>query len=235
MDRIEANDNSVTGKMPRQLFRNIEYSLVWFICLIAFAILLPLILLIALAVKITSPGNIFYIAPRVGYKGKIFNLIKFRSMKQNAVKIMKDNKTHIERKDSRLTSIGPLLRVGLDELPQLFNILKGDITLIGPRPVEPTFLRFKNKLLLSRLDVLPGITGLTAICNGRSLSAYENFVIDIWYIQHHSILLDLRIAILTPLYMLGFKNIGKKLKEQIFKEWNLKYPTPPFSLDSADI
>jgi lipopolysaccharide/colanic/teichoic acid biosynthesis glycosyltransferase len=219
--------------MPKRFSLNLEYALVWFLCIIALAILIPLILLIAITVKISSPGSVFFIAPRVGYKGRKFKLIKFRSMKQNAVKIMKDNKTHIERKDPRLTAIGPLLRIGLDELPQLFNIIKGDITLIGPRPVEPTFLRFKNKLLLSRLDVLPGITGLTAICNGRSLSAYENFVIDIWYVQNHSVFLDLKIAVLTPLYMIGFKNIGKRIREQILREWELKYPIPPFSLESA--
>jgi lipopolysaccharide/colanic/teichoic acid biosynthesis glycosyltransferase len=210
--------------------QKIEYTLAKVFCLISAIVLLPFMLLIAIAVKVTSPGTIFFKAARVGFNGKVFNLIKFRSLKQDCVKIMKDNKTVIEQKDARLTLIGRLLRIGFDELPQLINVIKGDITLIGPRPVEPTFLRFKNELLRSRQDVLPGITGLTVVCDGRKLSAYENFLIDIWYVQNQSIALDLKIAFLTPFYMLGFKDIGKGLRIRILADWAKSYPEPPFSL-----
>ena len=187
-------------------------------------------IMIALAIKLTSRGPVFYRTARIGYRGRIFELIKFRSMRDNCAKVISDFKTVVEKRDLRLTPVGSFLRIGFDELPQLINVLKGDICLIGPRPSEPSIMKYVNEVLSFKLEILPGMTGLAVICNGRSLSAYYNFVLDIWYVQHHSLWLDFIIAILTPFYMLGFRDIGKGLRRRILADWESRYPEPPFSL-----
>lgn len=185
-------------------------------------------LIIALAVKLTSSGPVFYTSERVGYKRSVFKLLKFRTMQHNAPKIIKNSKTFVDSKDSRLTVIGSFLRIGFDELPQLINVVKSDITLIGPRPNEGSFLRINDELINKKFEVLPGITGLAVVCNGRRLSIEDNLMLDVWYSQNRSIMLDMLIFIMTPLYMMGFKTIGARLLRRVTNDWKNAYPDAKF-------
>ena len=198
----------------------VKYSAEWLFCLGALVLLSPLMLLIALAVKLTSQGPVLYKSERLGYKGEPFKLLKFRSLQHNCPMVVDDNfKTVVQKRDPRLTLIGAFLRIGFDELPQLINVLKGDITLIGPRPDALWMKKHYNEILSIRLEMLPGISGLAIVCNGRHLTVEENYYIDIWYIQNYSLKLDLLIAFLTPLYVFGWKNVGERIRKKILTEY----------------
>ena len=166
----------------------------------------PFFAIIAILIKLDSQGPVFYVSKRCGEKGRIFNFYKFRSMVKRA-ETYKDAlryKSEVEgpifkiKKDPRITRVGRYLRkYSLDELPQLINVIKGDMSLVGPRPfpVEESE-RIENKYI-SRLNIKPGITGLAQI-NGRSNLSFRHWARwDIWYINNWSLGLDLKILWLT--------------------------------------
>jgi len=170
-------------------------------------VLWPFLLAIAIAIKLDSPGPIFYVRPRIGVKGKIFSFYKFRSMVKDA-DLRKEcliEKNEIRggvifkiKQDPRITKIGRFMRrYSLDELPQLINVLRGDMSLVGPRPfpVEETRnFQFKH---MPRLNMRPGITGLPQV-KGRSDLSFEQWVKwDLWYINNWSFSLDLQILLWT--------------------------------------
>jgi exopolysaccharide biosynthesis polyprenyl glycosylphosphotransferase len=149
----------------------------------------PLLLTIALIVKFTSKGPIFFVQKRVGQNGRRFRFIKFRSMKVDspvyAITPQSGN-------DPRITPIGRFLRrSSLDELPQLFNVIKGDMSLVGPRPEMPFIVDQYNDLHRQRLNVKPGITGLWQISADRKIAIHENMDYDMYYINNQSFLLDM--------------------------------------------
>lgn len=169
---------------------------------IAVILLLPIFLLISVLVKITSKGPIIYKHKRVGKNGKEIYLYKFRTMVSDADNFDKYfTKEELEKfrenykleNDPRITKLGKILRrTSLDELPQLFNILKGDMALIGPRPVveeELEYFKEKKELILS---ILPGLTGWWA-CNGRSCRTYDDRVkLEAYYVKNMSLKLDMK-------------------------------------------
>lgn len=177
--------------MPIKRFMDI------FISLLALVLTSPLILATALAVKLTSPGPVLYKQERIGLGGKPFTLYKFRSMIHNA-----EEKTGpvwaSQVNDDRFTPIGRFLRrSSIDELPQLWNVLKGDMSLVGPRPERPHFVKKYRELQYQRLSVKPGLTGLAQV-NGRyDLSIEEKIRYDLYYVRRHSLLLDLDILLKT--------------------------------------
>lgn len=159
----------------------------------------PLMLMIALLIKVTSPGPIFYTQERVGLYGKTFKLYKFRTMIDGAEKytgpvLAKEN-------DPRITPIGKFLRATrLDELPQLLNVLNGEMSLVGPRPERPYFVnQFKNENphYKYRHVVKPGITGLAQVMGKYRTGVDDKLRYDLIYIRNYSFLLDLRILFLT--------------------------------------
>jgi undecaprenyl phosphate N,N'-diacetylbacillosamine 1-phosphate transferase len=170
--------------------------------LVLFIPLSPLFILIAILIKLTSEGPVLYIQKRAGLNGKVFDIYKFRTMVTDADKNMPVLYAKING-DSRVTKIGRLLRkLSLDELPQLVNIMKGDMSLVGPRP----FVMIENDGLSeyqkSRLYVLPGVTGLAQI-NGRSDLPIDTLIsFDLDYVNRCSFLLDLYILIKTIPYVL---------------------------------
>lgn len=188
----------------------LKYSCEWLLAFVCFLLIAPFLVMIAALVKITSTGPIFYISRRIGRYGREFNLYKFRSMHINSPqKLGVDGKVLTLKEDTRLTPIGKLLRLGFDELPQLFNILKGDMCLIGPRPDVPDELeKYTNRQRL-RLRVLPGITGLAAVVGGRFCSNAWNYEMDVRYIEFSSGWTDLAILFLTIPYSLGCEGIGE--------------------------
>jgi exopolysaccharide biosynthesis polyprenyl glycosylphosphotransferase len=166
----------------------------------------PVLLAIAIAIKLDSPGPVFYSSERIGKKGRVFPCIKFRTMVPNADKLREDMMHLNERdgvlfkvtNDPRITKLGRFLRkYSLDELPQLFNVLRSDMSIVGPRPPIATEVREYELSHLRRLDVTPGITGLWQVV-GRQDPSFESYIsLDVTYIENWSILLDLAIILRT--------------------------------------
>lgn len=156
----------------------------------------PLFLVVALLIKLTSPGPVFFIQERPGYKKRIFRIYKFRTMKTGSDRMVKGKE--VTNDDERITSIGRFLRRSkIDELPQLVNILKGEMSLVGPRPERIASLADYDKKTMKRLDMLPGMTGLAQVCGNIYLPLAERYKLDVYYVEHFSIWLDIMILIRT--------------------------------------
>ena len=161
---------------------------------IALIVLLPIFAIIGVFIKLDSRGPVFFIQERAGKDGKIFKVYKLRTMVDNAVSI---GGKKISQDDSRITRTGKCLRWGIDELPQLINVFKGDMSLVGPRPTLLEQVVRYSKEHRRRLEVKPGITGW-ALVNGRNkLTWPERIKLDIWYIDHWSLWLDVKILFKT--------------------------------------
>jgi lipopolysaccharide/colanic/teichoic acid biosynthesis glycosyltransferase len=167
--------------------------------LIAFS---PLIALGALAVKLEDRGSVLYRQTRVGKDGRDFELLKLRTMVVGAEQLGAG--LVVNRGDSRITRAGRLLRrTSLDELPQLWNVVRGDMSLIGPRPTLRYQVERYDERQRHRLDVNPGITGWAQIHGRASLPWAERIELDLWYVEHRSALVDLKILLRTPLALFG--------------------------------
>jgi exopolysaccharide biosynthesis polyprenyl glycosylphosphotransferase len=163
--------------------------------LILFAIFLLTFPIIALAIKLDSPGPIFFVQDRVGEKGRRFKMYKYRTMYVDTPPYA--YAPH-DPEDRRITSVGRFLRrTSLDELPQVINLLKGDMSLVGPRPEMPFIVEKYTDWQRKRLEVKPGITGLWQILGRKELPLHENLEYDFYYIKNRSLLLDLVILIKT--------------------------------------
>jgi lipopolysaccharide/colanic/teichoic acid biosynthesis glycosyltransferase len=137
--------------------------------------------------------------------------MKYRTMKVNCKPVViAGSKIVVEANDSRVTPLGRVLRCGIDELAQLGNILRGDMGWIGPRPVPVSVLYRYGPLIRQRFNVPPGITGLAQVLNSRTCSSAQTFAMDIWYLRHRNIWLDLWIIAVTPLFICGWKSVGQK-------------------------
>jgi lipopolysaccharide/colanic/teichoic acid biosynthesis glycosyltransferase len=167
-------------------------------------ILSPLLLVLALLVRINLGAPVFFRQERPGLHEKIFRLYKFRSMK-DAV----DAQGRELPDEERLGRFGRLLRASsLDELPELFNVLKGEMSLVGPRPLLVKYLPLYNEEQHRRHDVLPGITGWAQVNGRNAISWEEKFRLDVWYVDHWSPLLDLKILFLTVKKVLVHEGIS---------------------------
>jgi lipopolysaccharide/colanic/teichoic acid biosynthesis glycosyltransferase len=177
--------------------------------LLLIIVLLPLFILIGLLIKFSSPGPVFFIQERLGFKAKIFKMYKFRTMITNAPDIRNtDGTTFNSKYDPRVTRLGKLLRESsLDELPQLFNIIKFEMSFIGPRPELPESINSHTVTEMERLLIKPGITGLAQI-NGRNLvDIRKRRELDIEYKRRLNFILDFSILISTILMIVNFKTI----------------------------
>jgi len=166
---------------------------------VAFAVLIilaPFFLIAAILIKLDSKGSVFFIQERVGKNGKIFNIIKFRSMIQGANRLTKG--IYINEKNPYVTRIGYFLRRwSVDELPELINVLKGDMSLVGPRPTLQYQINRYNDFQKKRLLAKPGITGWAQVNGRNSLTWTERIKLDVWYVEHWSLWLDIKILFLT--------------------------------------
>ena len=179
---------------------------------VGFLIILPLFGLLALAVKVTSRGPVFYVSDRLGQGGRLFRLYKFRSMRMGVTPMLApDGKVLTLKKDPRVTPIGAFLRLGFDELPQLINIIKGDMCLIGPRPDVPWELVHYTVRERQRLSVLPGITGLAQVVGGRYMNNAQNYELDVLYVERSTWRTDILILLSTLPYSLGMEYIGARI------------------------
>ena len=164
------------------------------IALCVLAVIWPILTVIALWLHFANKGaGTFFLQERPGKNGKIFKVIKFKTMTDE-----RDASGDLLPDEQRLTKVGKFVRsTSIDELPQLFNVLKGDMALIGPRPLLPQYLPLYSKEQARRHEVRPGITGW-AQCHGRNaISWTKKFELDVWYVDHCSFLLDLKIIFLT--------------------------------------
>ena len=154
----------------------------------------PILLLITIGLHFANKGaGSFFTQDRPGYKGRIFQVYKFKTMSDE-----RDAEGNLLPDEVRLTKIGKLVRsTSIDELPQLFNVLKGDMALIGPRPLLPQYLPLYSQEQARRHDVRPGITGWAQVNGRNAISWTRKFELDVWYVDHCSPLLDLKILFLT--------------------------------------
>jgi sugar transferase EpsL len=173
-----------------------------FLSVLALIILFPLIALVALLVATNLGTPVFFTQLRPGYKGKPFHIYKFRTMREAYDASGKPLPDH-----QRLTPFGKFLRSSsLDELPELWNVLKGEMSLVGPRPLRMDYLPRYSAEQARRHDVLPGITGWAQINGRNAISWDEKFRLDVWYVDHQHLFLDLKILFLTLLKV--FKREG---------------------------
>lgn len=159
---------------------------------------LPIMLISAILIKIDSNGGIFYTQERVGIDGKLFKLIKFRSMIHEAEK---DGERWAEKNDLRITKVGRFIRrTRIDELPQLINVIQGDMSIIGPRPERPSLTeKFERNYpgFKKRLIIKPGLTGWAQVNGGYDLNPLQKLELDLYYIKHLSFRLEVRILLKT--------------------------------------
>jgi len=183
---------------------------------IGLIILFPIFVVIGALIKLDSKGAVFFVQERAGKDGKIFRAYKLRTMVDNAV-AMGGGK--ISQDDPRITRVGKYIRWGIDELPQLINVFKGDMSLVGPRPTLVEQVERYTKEHRRRLEMKPGVTGW-ALINGRNtLSWPEKIELDIWYVDHWSLWLDVKILIKT-LWVVIIKREGIYGKDGV----NTGYP-----------
>ena len=165
---------------------------------------MPLMLLGALIVRLTMGSPVLFRQERPGYKGKPFMLYKFRTMRDAC-----DAQGSPLPDAERMTRWGQWLRrLSIDELPQLLNVLKGDMSLVGPRPLLMAYLPLYSDEQARRHDVLPGITGWAQVNGRNAISWSERFQLDVWYVDHQSFWLDLKILLLTVKKVIGSRDVN---------------------------
>jgi lipopolysaccharide/colanic/teichoic acid biosynthesis glycosyltransferase len=168
----------------------------------------PLLALAALAIKLEDRGPVLFRQTRVGKDGVDFELLKLRSMVVGAER--KGAGYAVDKGDARITRTGRLVRrTSIDELPQLWNVVRGDMSIIGPRPTLRYQVERYDERQRKRLDVLPGLTGWAQIHGRATLPWEERIELDVWYVEHHSLKTDLLILLRTPLALFGGTYKGK--------------------------
>ena len=168
-------------------------------------IFLPIWILVAILIKVTSKGPVFFLQDRPGKNKKIFKVYKFRTMKPGSEKMIKGKEVLSD--DERVTSIGKLLRrTKIDEIPQVINILNGDMSLVGPRPERIASLDDYDDEISKRLNIRPGITGLAQVSGNIYLDLKDRYRYDVYYVEHYSFFLDIRIILRTFLVVLFGEN-----------------------------
>lgn len=157
---------------------------------------LPFWAVIALLIKLTSPGAVFFLQDRPGKDAVIFKVYKFRTMRPGSEKMVKG--VEVMKDDDRVTPIGRFLRRSkLDEIPQCLNVLKGQMSLIGPRPERVASLADYDAEISKRLSMLPGMTGLAQVSGNIYLDLQQRYKLDVYYVEHYSLWLDIRILART--------------------------------------
>lgn len=174
--------------------------------LIGLILFFPILLVVALLVRINLGSPVFFTQTRLGKDGKEFKMIKFRTMKDSL-----DKFGQLLPDEQRLTKFGKILRsTSLDELPELINVLKGDMTLVGPRPLLVEYKELYSERQFRRHEVSPGITGWAQINGRNAISWNERFELDVWYVDNISFLLDMKILVMTILKVIKRDGINEQ-------------------------
>lgn len=197
---------SLHRRMQRTFSLAVKRTADFVLSLMALIVAAPVMLAVAIAIRLESGGPVFYVGQRIGKRGRVFQCYKFRTMVSNADQIRKDMEALNERdgilfkvrNDPRVTPLGRFLRkYSLDELPQFFNVLRGEMSLVGPRPPIPTEVEKYKLEHLRRLEVLPGLTGLWQVEARGDASFAKYIALDTAYVEHWSLGLDLKIMLRT--------------------------------------
>jgi lipopolysaccharide/colanic/teichoic acid biosynthesis glycosyltransferase len=176
------------------------------LALIGFVALCPVFLFFALALFIANKGQAFFIQTRPGKNGRLFKIIKFKTMNDK-----KDLDGNLLPDSERLTAIGGFVRkTSIDEIPQLLNVLKGDMSLIGPRPLLPEYLILYNETQQRRHEVRPGITGWAQVNGRNAISWQKKFEYDVWYVEHIGFKVDAMIFLKTIKKVFNKEGISSK-------------------------
>lgn len=196
------------------MYKNsIKSSLDFLFSLVGIVILLPVFILIYCVLSVANQDQPLFFQLRPGKNGKLFKIVKFKTMTDK-----KDVDGNLLPDSERLTKIGNFIRkTSLDEIPQLFNVLKGDMSLIGPRPLLPFYLDLYNDFQRRRNEVKPGITGWAQVNGRNNLPWQKRFQLDVWYVDNCSFLLDMKIIFLTIVKIFSFKDVnedGKATSEE---------------------
>jgi lipopolysaccharide/colanic/teichoic acid biosynthesis glycosyltransferase len=185
---------------------------------VALLVAAPLMALIALAIRLHSRGPVLYRQRRVGLGGAEFDLLKFRTMRPGSDPV--GIGTAVERDDPRVTRVGALLRrTSLDELPNLVNVLRGEMAVVGPRPTIPAQVELYTDRQRRRLEVKPGLTGWAQVSGHVAIPWDERIELDVWYVEHRSARLDLRILARTVKQVLLGRGLGGEASSRVPPEW----------------
>ncbi len=176
----------------------------FFAALIGFILLSPIFVLVYVFLLLANKGNAMFVQERPGKNGKIFRIYKFKTMTDD-----KDSNGNLLPDAERLTLIGKFVRkTSLDEIPQLLNVLKGEMSLVGPRPLLTSYLHLYNDFQNRRHKVKPGITGWAQVNGRNAISWDQKFSYDVWYVEHCSFLVDVKILFLTILKVVKKEGIN---------------------------
>lgn len=182
------------------------------VALMGLVILSPIFLIVTIGLYFANEGKPLFFQARPGLKEKIFNIIKFKTMTDK-----KDSHGNLLPDAERLTKIGGFVRkTSLDEIPQLINVLKGDMSLIGPRPLLPQYLSLYNEAQKRRHNVRPGITGWAQVNGRNAISWKKKFELDVWYVDNLSLMTDLKVFFTT--FKKVFKSEGVSQEGQVTTE-----------------
>lgn len=202
----------ISKKNTRRIYELIKRTVDLICSLAALIILSPIFLIIAIAIKLESKGTVLFSQERIGYNGRVFKMYKFRSMVANAEELKKklEEKNEMDgpmfkmKEDPRVTKVGKFIRrTSIDELPQLINILKGEMSLVGPRPSLPNEVRKFDDWMLERLSVKPGLTCYWQV-GGRNDIDFEDWMrLDIKYVRERNTLLDFKLIFKTFFVLFG--------------------------------
>ena len=191
----------VSTPMYRSFFK---YLFDFTAALLGFIIIAPIFVLITVCLFVANSGKPFFFQSRPGKNARIFNVVKFKTMNDK-----KDNEGHLLPDTERLTPMGQLVRkTSLDEIPQLINVLKGDMSLVGPRPLLIEYLPLYNQEQARRHEVRPGITGWAQVNGRNAINWQQKFEYDVWYVEHVSFLLDMKILWMTVIKVLKSEGIN---------------------------
>lgn len=169
------------------MYKAVKRVLDFLFALLLLIILLPIFLIVSIAIKLDSKGPVLFKQLRSGKNGKEFMMYKFRSMSAN-------NDVHDFKSENQMTKVGKFIRkTSLDEIPQLINIIKGEMSFIGPRPWITDYQKYFTKNQKRRLEVLPGITGLAQATGRNNLTVYEKLRLDVYYVDHLSFKMDMKV------------------------------------------
>ena len=189
------------------MYKNfIKPAIDFVLALVGFLFLSPVFVLVMIGLFFANDGKPFFFQLRPGKNGKIFKIIKFKTMTDK-----KDENGNLLPDTDRLTKIGSFVRkTSLDEIPQLLNVIKGDMSLVGPRPLLPKYLELYNDFQRRRNEVKPGITGWAQVNGRNSISWEKKFEYDVWYVDNVSFLLDIKILIMTVLKVVKSEGINEQ-------------------------
>ncbi|MGM9988151.1 MAG: sugar transferase [Bacillaceae bacterium] len=177
-----------------------------FISFVGLIILLPFISILSILIYAKLGSPIFFVQERLGKDGKVFKMIKFRTMLNTT-----DKQGNLLSDEQRLLPFGKRLRaLSLDELPELWNVLRGDMSLIGPRPLLVEYKQYYSKQQFRRHEVRPGITGWAQVNGRNTISWQQRFALDVWYVDNYSLLLDMKILLMTIMKVVKKEGISQE-------------------------